>query len=298
SDASFLGCFADAEDRVFSVSTSSASMTSATCAAFCSDYAYYATQFGAECWCGNNDAYDENGAAVCDMECAGDAGDICGGFFAMSVRERCYSSPTDPTYLGCFVDSQTDRIFPVSTDSGSMTAAFCASFCADYAYYGTQFGEECWCGNNSGYDTLGESTDCTMACPGDADEICGGFNAMSTPAPVDVVGPTDATYLGCFIDSQTGRVFSVTTDSGSMTSAFCASFCSDYAYYGTQYGEECWCGNSGFDEYGESTDCTMECAGDADEICGGFNAMSVQPTTGGDYTNLGCWSDPQDSRMM
>ncbi|CAM9199998.1 unnamed protein product [Ectocarpus sp. 12 AP-2014] len=346
SDASFLGCFADADDRVFSVSTASASMTSATCAAICSDYAYYATQFGEECWCGNNDAYDTNGVAVCDMECAGDASDICGGFFAMSV----YSTgsepletpapvdvvePTDPTYLGCFVDSQTERVFPVSTDSGSMTAAFCADFCADYAYYGTQFGGECWCGNNSGYDTLGESTDCSIACSGDADEICGGFNAMSvystgsdpvetptpvdaieTPAPVDVVEPTDPTFLGCYGDSQTARVFSVTTDSESMTSAFCASFCADYAYYGTQYGAECWCGNSGFDTYGESTDCSIACSGDANETCGGFNAMSIyanedvdpveepvvepveEPTTGGGYTNLGCWSDPQDSRMM
>ncbi|CAM9509059.1 unnamed protein product [Ectocarpus sp. 4 AP-2014] len=343
SDPSYLGCFADAEDRVFTESTASASMTTATCAALCSDFAYYATQFGEECWCGNNDAYDANGAAACDMECSGDASDICGGFFAMSV----YSTgsepvetpapvdvvePTDPTYLGCYVDSQTERVFPVTTASGSMTAAVCASFCADYAYYGTQFGEECFCGNNSDYDTLGESTLCTMECSGDASEICGGFNAMSiystgsdpvetptpvdvieTPTPVDVVEPTDPTYLGCYGDSQTARVFSVSTDSGSMTSAVCGSFCADYAYYGTQYGEECWCGNtSEYDTYGESTLCTMECSGDASEICGGFNAMSIyanedvdpveepveEPTTGGGYTNLGCWSDPKDSRMM
>ncbi|CAM9919517.1 unnamed protein product, partial [Ectocarpus sp. 8 AP-2014] len=137
-------------------------------------------------------------------------------------------------------------------------------------------------GNNSAYDTNGAAT-CDMACSGDADEICGGFDAMSiystgsdpvetptpvdvveTPTPVDVVDPTDPTYLGCYGDSQTDRVFSVTTDSGSMTSAVCASFCSDYAYYGTQYGEECWCGNnSGYDTYGAAT-CNMACSGDAD----------------------------------
>ncbi|CAB1106277.1 unnamed protein product [Ectocarpus sp. CCAP 1310/34] len=161
---------------------------------------------------------------------------------------------------------------------------FCADFCAEYAYYGTQYGEECWCGN-SGYDTLGESTDCSFGCSGDAGETCGGFNAMSvystgsdpveTPTPVAVIEPTDPTYLGCYVDSQTDRIFPVTTASDVMTLAFCADFCAEYAYYGTQYGEECWCGNSGYDTLGESTDCNYDCSGDADETCGGFNAMSV-----------------------
>ncbi|CBJ28221.1 conserved unknown protein [Ectocarpus siliculosus] len=228
------------------------------------------------------------------------------------------TAPTTPApvnagaagYLGCFGDSQTDRVFSVVVFSGSMTTAICASTCADYAYYGTQFGGECWCGNNADYDVYGEAT-CDMGCTGDSSDICGGFNAMSfystgsvvetpspvpdevtpspvpdeeTPSPVpdevtpSPVVPTEPGYLGCFGDSQADRVFSVVTGSGSMTTAICASTCADYAYYGTQFGGECWCGNNAaYDVYGEAT-CDMGCTGDSSEKCGGFNAMSVYGT--------------------
>ncbi|CAM9971229.1 unnamed protein product, partial [Ectocarpus sp. 4 AP-2014] len=158
-----------------------------TCAGLCSDYAYYATQYGRECWCGNNAAYNINGPGVCDFPCAGDASETCGGNFAMSV----YSTG----YLGCFADLQTGRVFPVVTGSNSMTTAICADTCAEYAYYGTQYGREpipyrrhpssssngcrqCWCGDNAAYDAYGEAT-CDMVCSGDATDTCGGTNAMS-----------------------------------------------------------------------------------------------------------------------
>ena len=45
----------------------------------------------------------------------------------------------------------------------------------DYPYAGTQFGKHCFCGTC--YDTLGTSTDCTMTCSGDSQQICGGIMA-------------------------------------------------------------------------------------------------------------------------
>ncbi|CAM9715370.1 unnamed protein product, partial [Ectocarpus fasciculatus] len=356
-DANFLGCWADAEDpRVFpeSLKTVSETMTTATCAATCADFAYYATQWSIECWCGNNDAYDVNGEGACDFECGGDPSDICGGNFAMSV----YSTgsdpvetpspaedPTDPAFLGCFVDDSDNRVLPVGTTSSAMTAALCADTCVGFAFYGTEFGEECFCGNNANYDANGEAV-CNMACSGDEAEICGGFNAISshlfivvcrfrpvpapspppqvyttgsdpaetpspvevdvTPEPVDVAEPTEPGYLGCFTDDPDDRVFpGEQTTSASMTAAVCASTCSGFTYYGTQWSSECWCGNNDdYDVYGASTECTAQCTGDSLEICGGTNAMSiyqngdvtVDPTGG--YTNLGCWSDPKESRMM
>ncbi|CAM9875999.1 unnamed protein product [Ectocarpus sp. 8 AP-2014] len=180
-----------------------------------------------------------------------------------------------------------------------MTTAGCADTCSDYAYYGTQFGRECWCGNNAAYDIYGEAT-CEKACTGDASDVCGGNDAMSvystglvveTPSPVpDIVeetpspvpdtvpGPTDPAYLGCFGDSQTGRVFTESSASNDMTTGECAATCSAFAYYGTQYGRECWCGNNAdYAVYGEAS-CDMACTGDAADICGGINAMSVYGT--------------------
>ncbi|CAN0453007.1 unnamed protein product, partial [Ectocarpus fasciculatus] len=41
------------------------------CEGHCTNYAYYGTQYGTECWCDDGTAeYDQNGQAVCDMECA------------------------------------------------------------------------------------------------------------------------------------------------------------------------------------------------------------------------------------
>ncbi|CAN0515420.1 unnamed protein product, partial [Ectocarpus sp. 12 AP-2014] len=120
------------------------------CANTCADYAYYGTQYGRECWCGNNADYDVYGEATCDMACAGDGTDICGGFVTMSSG-----------YLGCFGDSKAGRVYSVVTGSDSMTTAICADTCADYAYYGTQFGREscatcCRCVSRGGSDSLGD----------------------------------------------------------------------------------------------------------------------------------------------
>lgn len=40
---------------------------------------------------------------------------------------------------------------------------------------------------------------------------------------------------------------------------------------------QCWCGGEETDltKHGESTACNYECPGNPDEVCGGFNAMSV-----------------------
>ena len=40
-------------------------------------------------------------------------------------------------------------------------------------------------------------------------------------------------------------------------------------------GYECYCGDSGYDLFGTSTDCNIPCSGDSKVICGGDNALSV-----------------------
>ena len=72
------------------------------------------------------------------------------------------------------------------SDSTAMTTSLCYSLCqADgYPYYGTQYSNKCFCGDS--YDTYGVSTGCTMGCAGDADEICGGSNALSVYGPITI----------------------------------------------------------------------------------------------------------------
>lgn len=64
----------------------------------------------------------------------------------------------------------------------------CAEFCADSAYFGTQYSYACFCSGpeqnsafNTDYAALGEA-ECNTACTGDSDEICGGAFANSVYA--------------------------------------------------------------------------------------------------------------------
>lgn len=107
------GCVSDAEapNRVLSDHHTDASLTSASCIKSCaaSGYKLAGTQFGKECWCGNTlntagGAGQSSGG--CDMPCAGDASQVCGGnyhlnLFATSSSKNAtttttssYSSPT------------------------------------------------------------------------------------------------------------------------------------------------------------------------------------------------------------
>ncbi|CAN0251738.1 unnamed protein product, partial [Ectocarpus fasciculatus] len=68
----------------------------------------------------------------------------------------------------------------------------CLGICSDasYTHFGTQYGKECWCTGSLG--TTESSTACDFPCAGDADEICGGYDALTlyeivsdTPSPTD-----------------------------------------------------------------------------------------------------------------
>ena len=40
-------------------------------------------------------------------------------------------------------------------------------------------------------------------------------------------------------------------------------------------GDECYCGDFGYDLFGLSADCTTPCSGDSKVICGGDDSLSV-----------------------
>lgn len=78
-----------------------------------------------------------------------------------------------------------------------------------------------------------------------------------------------------------GRTISraATHDFDDMTNEKCGEFCYDrgYAYAGTEYYYECWCGNILADEAEEATesDCNTPCTGDKDQSCGGPDRLTL-----------------------
>ncbi|CAN0069455.1 unnamed protein product, partial [Ectocarpus sp. 6 AP-2014] len=323
-----LGCYGDdREDRIMDeLVLSDSSMTTELCELTCLGSTYFATQYGSECWCGSAGAdYTVHGeSTICTYACSGDADQTCGGYDAANVYRYTAESTPDPTpspteavsfvAVGCYEDDPEDRIMDdLVLSDPSMTTELCEETCAGNIYFATQYGRECWCGSAGADHTLhGESTDCTYACSGDADQTCGGFDAAnvyrytdgSTPSPTPT--PTEAApfvALGCYGDDREARIMDdlVLSDS-SMTTELCELTCLGSTYFATQYGRECWCGSDGADYtlHGESTDCTYPCSGDADQICGGFDAANVYLFTGETSTSsfVGCYQDEPDARIM
>lgn len=88
----------------------------------------------------------------------------------------------DFKYAGCFKDS-SDRALrgDIRPNLGAVSNVKCVTHCksAGYALAGTEFGGQCYCGNELvGSDQVDDSK-CNTACEGDKADICGGSWALS-----------------------------------------------------------------------------------------------------------------------
>ncbi|KAG8744828.1 hypothetical protein FRC10_009352 [Ceratobasidium sp. 414] len=100
------GCITDAQapNRALPESHTDGSLTAASCIKACSasGYSLAGTQFGKECWCGTSvittGGAGASTAAGCDMPCAGDANQICGGNYKMNLYAK--SSKSSATTSG------------------------------------------------------------------------------------------------------------------------------------------------------------------------------------------------------
>ena len=126
--------------------------------------------------------------------------------------------------------------------------------------------------------------------------------------------PNGFQYAGCYTDNG-GRVLqdAYYGDGTSMTDESCVSFCNarGYAFAGTEYAQECFCGSKLQPSAAKVADseCSFACKGNADEPCGaGFRltvftngASGPQTKTGtvNGYTYQGCYSDgPNTPRVL
>lgn len=86
------------------------------------------------------------------------------------------------------------------------------------------------------------------------------------------------TYAGCYTDSVGARVLNATyLFDNSMTVEECATFCVGYTYFGTEYGTECYCGNSFANPTSAAaeSDCSFLCPGNLNEFCGAGNRLTM-----------------------
>ncbi|KAK8105491.1 WSC domain-containing protein [Apiospora kogelbergensis] len=179
-----------------------------------------------------------------------------------------------------------------------MTLDSCAANCTDYAWFGVEYGRECYCGaalDKGASKTTGTTINgaCAMTCPGNKDQTCGDGSRLSLyyssdPAkfngpPKIVGGNANYTYYGCVQEPKYTRAVSGgQTTSRSMTVPQCLTWAASngYKYAGVEYSSECWGGNTIDSAATNTTDdkCSMLCSGNQRTYCGGPSLLSLYIT--------------------
>lgn len=195
------------------------------------------------------------------------------------------SGPVAYSYVGCYTDDVNSRTFSAATNSdNNMTLSECSNFCSGYQYFGTEYTTQCFCGTTlSSSGTEAAEAECSMPCGGDSTETCGGPNRLSVYTNNNYVTPGGATipgyqYVGCYNDTAAARSLSGTyTYSNDMTVEACATFCNGATYFGVEYYDECYCGETLAADSAKQpvADCSYPCSGNKSEFCGGSNRLDL-----------------------
>ncbi|KAK0560767.1 hypothetical protein OC861_006141 [Tilletia horrida] len=392
----FQGCFPDSTAaRTLQGAAPNIVATNSleNCASACSAFTYFGTEYGRECYCGNAimSGATAGDPSLCNMVCSGNGTEICGAGNQLSVYKNPNLAPapgggpsTGPgtgtggtggstptgaqpttignwTLQGCFNDSVNARALQGSVPNlgSSNSLENCAAACSSFLYFGTEYGQECYCGNSILNGAVaGAANLCSMACSGNSTELCGAGNQLSlyknsspsspssggaggtatggtgggtggtgtsgtgtgdgsTSTAVQPTTVGNFTLQGCYSDSVNARTLQGQTPSlgSSNTLEACASACSKFLYFGTEYGQECYCGNQIMNGAvaGASSACSMPCAGNSTELCGAGNQLSLyknnapvtippppsQPSAiSGTWSFQGCYNDSVASRTL
>ncbi|KAH0046468.1 hypothetical protein KCU78_g6, partial [Aureobasidium melanogenum] len=272
-------------------------------------YVFTGTEYQIECYAGNTppplslQVQD----SLCNYPCAGNQNDTCGGNTGTGLISVFYDAtrytpgsnatsgpgglPIPPnvgnfTYSGCWSDNVNGRAlsgFAPNAPANGTTYESCASACLGWEFFGVEYGNQCFCGNNVGNGAVLQASNnpdvngCGMFCQGNSSEYCGGPNRMNVfqyngtlPAiPSNAAGnngnnnnganpgPTATTsiqnttsngaynYFGCWLDNVAGRALTNHALNGQTVGPdTCAAACSGYQYFGLEYGDECYCANT------------------------------------------------------
>jgi hypothetical protein len=216
--------------------------------------------------------------------------------------------------LGCYTDTVAARTLPVGVPvaggAAAMTPQLCTAACqaAGYVLSGTEYSDECYCGNtlqNGGGPAPDGNALCDMTCDGDKTQICGGpnrltlysYGAVSLPSGVPTTTtpvastttsgagatglPAGWKYAACYLDNAFGRILgNEQPDNAALTVQSCVATCAGLGYTiaGLEFSTQCFCDNdiiNGGVVATTQSDCNMACSGNANEICGGPNRMSI-----------------------
>ena len=202
-----LGCYSDrTQARTLQnpepVTGGSKNMTVAGCTAKCQSlgYLYAGVEYAQECYCGNQIA--NGGSSIssgCNMPCAGNSSEYCGGPNALNLYQEVNRSPPansppgglpiNTTYLGCYSDDTGHRSLRYTYlnpgGGANLTIENCLNTCRNkgHWYAGVEYGSQCWCDDfiqpSTSTGLCIDQSRCNMPCQGNAGELCGGSSTLN-----------------------------------------------------------------------------------------------------------------------
>ncbi|KAF4470185.1 fungistatic metabolite [Fusarium albosuccineum] len=345
----YVGCAPEGNTRTLNkYAVSSDSMTIQYCTASCKAQGYplAGMENGRECYCagsltsGASYMKASTCASLRKMVCRGNMTQYCGGPDSLTIwNDTSYTPPTAlvvgqtkisngmATYYGCYSEGANGRALSADStaDTVRMTNEMCVAFCqaGGYTFAGTEYSQECYCGNSITSNNITDITQCSMQCRGNIFSYCGAGNRLSVwkiaqpdkpTGPITALGGA-AIYSGCYTDGGPGgRTLPSAVFTGSSVSLdTCFAFCKklNYPLFGMEYGRECYCGYTPKTQatLAADGDCRMPCAGDATQKCGAGNRISIWNNTlytpmaspesfGLQKKYLGCYTEGNGARAL
>lgn len=205
----YQGCYTDASASGRALAyqqPDSVNMTVEFCVSTCSGlgYSIAGLEYSSQCFCDNYIRYSPTLLAdgKCNMPCSGSRGENCGAGNVLSIYSNGTMIDYKPaviqktdlpgswTYKGCLSDvAGSTRSLPYLDTYSNNTNNYCLSLCQQFGYNagGTEYGEQCFCGDQSDVANAGATlmpeSDCNMVCANDTGKnggyLCGGSNRLS-----------------------------------------------------------------------------------------------------------------------
>lgn len=258
-------------------STSQTDMTNDKCVKYCGDkgFSIAATEYSKECYCGNSIPISAQAipgvVGNCDMACAGDANQFCGGSGRLSLYQKCSgSSCVNAAGLG---DSK-----PAGSASTNVAITSSTNAANTAQQTKTQVVQTTTTTTSMQARNSASATSSSASKPSSSTVASTSLSAVN-PSSL----PQNWSYIACYADTVNPRTLPklapYTLDGKPVTSASCVSYCSSngYKFAGTEYAGECWCGNSlpANASKLDPSKCMMSCKGDFTQSCGGSAALSL-----------------------
>ncbi|KAB5511574.1 WSC domain-containing protein [Coniochaeta sp. 2T2.1] len=201
--SNYLGCFTDrADPRVFPVliplGGDRPSLNRGLCVRQCIEYGYrYAgLENGGDCYCGDEPPAPSTSVSEdqCSTPCPDTTSDqTCGAPWRLDVlatsltpsRPAPLPVPKEWSAVGCYADSSTARVLPVSRNVANLSVPSCLDACNGFAYAGVEFGQECYCGTALVQAEKRPDGECDIPCKGDGSSFCGSVGRLNVYSRLD-----------------------------------------------------------------------------------------------------------------